>query len=60
MRREGGFSLLEVMVAIAIMAISLVVIVRITSMNVRAAAHSRMVTAATFPGGIVATTAKKR
>jgi len=48
MRREGGFSLLEVMVAIAIMAISLVVIVRITSMNVRAAAHSRMVTAATF------------
>jgi general secretion pathway protein I len=36
------------MVAIAIMAISLVVIVRITSMNVRAAAHSRMVTAATF------------
>jgi general secretion pathway protein I len=48
MRRESGFSLLEVMVAIAIMAISLTVIVRITSMNVRAAAHSRMITAATL------------
>jgi general secretion pathway protein I len=49
-RRSGdrGFSLLEVMVAIAIMALSLVVIVRITSSNVRAAAHSRMVTTATF------------
>jgi prepilin-type N-terminal cleavage/methylation domain-containing protein len=45
---DRGFSLLEVMVAIAIMALSLVVIVRITSMNVRAAAHARMVTAATF------------
>jgi general secretion pathway protein I len=45
---DRGFSLLEVMVAIAIMALSLVVIVRITSMNVRAAAHSRMITAATF------------
>src|SRR4051812_15628752 len=46
--RSAGFTLLEVMLAIAIMAISLVVIVRITSMNVRAAAHARMVTTATF------------
>jgi hypothetical protein len=36
------------MVAIAIMALSLVVIVRITSTNVRAAAHSKLVTIATF------------
>jgi general secretion pathway protein I len=47
-RTEAGFSLLEVMVAIAILALSLVVIVRITSMNVRAAAHARMITTATF------------
>jgi prepilin-type N-terminal cleavage/methylation domain-containing protein len=47
-RAEAGFSLLEVMVAIAIMALSLVVIVRITGTNVRAAAHARMVTSATF------------
>jgi general secretion pathway protein I len=50
MRRRGqsGFSLLEVMVAIAILAVSLTVIVRITSMNVRAAMHAKFVTNATF------------
>ena len=46
--RQEGFSLLEVMVAIAILGLSLSVIVRITSMNVRAAAHARLLTAATF------------
>jgi general secretion pathway protein I len=45
---EAGFSLLEVMVAIAILAISLTVVIRITSMNVRAAAHARLITTATF------------
>jgi general secretion pathway protein I len=47
-RASAGFSLLEVMVAIAILALSLVVIVRITTMNVRGAVHARMVTTATF------------
>jgi prepilin-type N-terminal cleavage/methylation domain-containing protein len=47
-RGEAGFSLLEVMVAIAILALSLVVLIRITTNNVRAAAHARLVTSATF------------
>jgi prepilin-type N-terminal cleavage/methylation domain-containing protein len=47
-RGEAGFSLLEVMMAIAILALSLVVLIRITTNNVRAAAHARMVTSATF------------
>jgi len=45
---SAGFSLLEVMVAIAILALSLVVLVRITTNNVRAAAHARLVTSAAF------------
>ncbi len=47
-RGQAGFSLLEVMVAVAIMALALVVLFRITTNNVRAAAHSRLVTTATL------------
>jgi general secretion pathway protein I len=47
-RDDGGFSLLEVMVSIAILAMSLVVLARIVTGNVRATHHSRMMTAATF------------
>ena len=44
----GGFSLLEVMVALAILAMSLVVLVGITTDNVRNTQHAKMVTIATF------------
>jgi prepilin-type N-terminal cleavage/methylation domain-containing protein len=47
-RDDGGFSLLEVMVSIAILAMALVVLARIVTSNVRATHHSRMMTAATF------------
>jgi general secretion pathway protein I len=45
---ESGFSLLEVMISVAIMAIALVVLTRTVTGDVRATYHSRMVTAATF------------
>ncbi len=45
---QGGFSLLEVMVSIAILGMSLVVLARIVTGNVRATHHARMTTAATF------------
>jgi prepilin-type N-terminal cleavage/methylation domain-containing protein len=50
MRRssEHGFSLLEVMISLAILAIALVVLTRTVTGDVRATHHSRMVTAATF------------
>lgn len=44
----AGFSLLEVMVAMAILGLSLVVLLRITTNNVRATARARSVTVATF------------
>lgn len=47
-RLAGGFSLLEVMVSLAILGMSLVIVSRIVTGNVRATNHSRMTTAATF------------
>lgn len=46
--REGGFSLLEILVSLAILAMALVVLSRIVTGNVVAANHARMTTAATF------------
>jgi len=47
-RGEGGFSLLEVMVALAILALALVSLAGITTANVRNTHHAKMVTVATF------------
>jgi general secretion pathway protein I len=46
--RAGGFTLLEVMAAVAILGLTLVVLLSIVTNNVRATAHSRMITTATF------------
>jgi general secretion pathway protein I len=50
MRRGGqdGFTLLEIMVAIAILSMTLVVLLSIITNNVRATNHAKMTTAATF------------
>ena len=45
---DGGFSLLEAMISIAILAIALVVLTRTVTGDVRSTHHSRMLTAATF------------
>jgi general secretion pathway protein I len=45
---EAGFSLLEVMVSLAILAIALVTLTRTVTGDVRATHHARKVTAATF------------
>ena len=47
-RLPGGFTLLEVMVALAILALSLVVLVGIATDNVRNTHHAKMTTVATF------------
>jgi prepilin-type N-terminal cleavage/methylation domain-containing protein len=47
-RGEGGFTLLEVMVALGILALSLVTLSQITTNNVRVTHHAKMVTTATF------------
>jgi prepilin-type N-terminal cleavage/methylation domain-containing protein len=49
MRRTArGFTLLEVMVALAILAMTLVVLLQIVTNNVRATNHAKMTTTATF------------
>ena len=47
-KREDGFSLLEVMVSLAILGMALVIVSRVVTGNVRVTNHSRMTTAATF------------
>ena len=44
----AGFTLLEVMAAVAILALTLVVLLSIITNNARATAHARMMTTATF------------
>jgi prepilin-type N-terminal cleavage/methylation domain-containing protein len=44
----AGFSLLEVMVSLAILSVGLVTLTRTVTGNLRATQHARMVTAATF------------
>ncbi|MBC8131389.1 MAG: prepilin-type N-terminal cleavage/methylation domain-containing protein [Deltaproteobacteria bacterium] len=47
-RSSAGFTLLEVMAAVAILALTLVVLLNIITSNVRATTHSHMITTATF------------
>jgi prepilin-type N-terminal cleavage/methylation domain-containing protein len=47
-RRASGFTLLEVMVAVAILAVTLGLLLQIVTNNVRATNHAKLVTAATF------------
>jgi general secretion pathway protein I len=46
--QDGGFTLLEIMVALAILGLSLVTLSEITTTNVRNTHHAKMVTTATF------------
>jgi general secretion pathway protein I len=47
-RAEAGFTLLEVMIAVAILSITLVTLLSVVTSNVRATRHARLTTAATF------------
>jgi prepilin-type N-terminal cleavage/methylation domain-containing protein len=47
-REDTGFTLLEIMVALAILSSTLVVLLQIITNNVRATNHSKLTTAATF------------
>ena len=46
--RRSGFTLLEIMVALAILSSTLVVLIQVITNNVRATNHAKMLTAATF------------
>lgn len=50
MRRgeEGGFTLLEVMIAVAILSLTLMTLLTTVTANLRATRHAKMLTAATF------------
>lgn len=45
---QGGFTLLEIMVSLAILAMALVVLIRITTKNVQATNRAKLLTVATF------------
>jgi general secretion pathway protein I len=47
-RGSAGFTLLEIMVAVAILSATLVVLLQIVTNNIRATNHSKLTTAATF------------
>ena len=47
-RRDAGFTLLEVMIAVAILAITLVTLLSVVTGNIRATRHARLTTTATF------------
>jgi general secretion pathway protein I len=47
-QNDAGFTLLEIMVAVAILSITLVVLISIVTNNVRATQHARLTTTATF------------
>jgi general secretion pathway protein I len=47
-RTNAGFTLLEIMIAVAIMSATLVVLLRIVTNNIRATNHAKLQTAATF------------
>lgn len=47
-QRSSGFTLLEVMIAVAILAMTLVTLLSIVTNNVRATNHAKLTTAATF------------
>ena len=47
-RAPGGFTLLEIMAALAILALTLIVLINIITQNLRSTAHARLTTTATF------------